>query len=502
MKIVLTKSEPLKPSVCWMDYWVSPYESAYSLLSKYTYLNGLRTPVIAREFIRQKLVRDKKKYDYSNFSLIQATHLDKGKMAAAFRIPEAAINDAFVPNEINPATIPMAEHLRFCPTCLKIGYHSIAHQFEVVQMCPIHNRRIQSHCLKCECRVQYRVHSTLFSRPFCCPHCTSLCYGTGVESMKKYSSLNEEEVEAFRDLISLIELKHKVFDCGVDINRATSFFNQEPVLLPGRLDSRPRTSYIAFLGSALRLTMPKQQSTKHLADCALQSVRHTGFLQKHEPTETQSRRRYPCDGQGIFRWQYYDEKLYELRTIYKAIRRHVYRRLLKGHKSCANLTLYHIWWNINGESTPAICPLAYAFVQWVSFWEGTSIPRQLITKPNHPPYRLMAWLSDSAPYTPKWWPPNVSVWVRHRIFALDCLRSFYSWVDVANRLLGHTAQLHWSKEYASHHASTYWLAQVRDPAPALIAFEKSSYPKPIGLLLPADTLHRREHRTTLGSIKR
>lgn len=502
MKIVLTQPEEVIPSICWMDNWISPYESAYSLLSKYTFLNGLRTPAIAREFIRCKLVSEKKKYDYANFSLIQATHLDKLKMASAFRMSESAVESAFVPDNIIPSSIPMSENLRFCPTCLKIGYHSIAHQFEVVQMCPIHDRRIQSHCLNCEKRVQYRVHSTLFSRPFCCPHCSSFCFGVGTDDITHYASLNEDESEQFRELVQLIELKYRIFDCGVDLHRSSSFFSQDPVLSASRLDARPRSSYIAFLGSALRYSMPNQKTTHLLTDCTLVTLRHSGFRQSHSPKASNRYQHYPCDGRGIFNWHFNDDKLFELRAIYKAIRRHVYRRLLKKHKYCANSTLHHFWWNINGETTEAICPLAYAFVQWLSFWEGTSIPRQLVQKPSHPPFRLMAWLSDSAPYTPKWWLPNVSAWVRHRVFALDCLRSFFSWVEVANRLIGNTRQLHWSKEYSAYQASTYWLASVPDPAPAMMAFEETSYPKPLGLLLPANTKHRNEHISSLKSIMR
>lgn len=502
MRIIVPRDEEMKLSHCWMDFWVSPYESAFSLLSKYTYLNALRTPDIGREFVRKKLGKISAQNNPINFCLLQPTHLDQEKMSLAMRLDMGAISYSFIPDGIKPSSIPVSEFLRFCPTCLKIGYHSVAHQFELLDVCPIHHIKIQSNCMNCNGAIQYRLNSTVFAKPFCCPHCLSLCYGAGLDDITRYKSLRKSEAQYFGDLIELFALKQQVFDTAVDIQRASALFDQQPILIANPANTRSKSSYLSFLGSALKYALPEFRPVNELFSCDLTWIQYSGFISPDARKARAAYQQYPCQTLDIFDWRLKDNKLFEMRPIYKSIRRYILRRILKKHRACVRTAANHIWWNIDGESTQPICTLSYAYIQWLSFWEGTAIPQQLFMKPTHPPFRVMAWLCDAAPYTPTTWPLNAARWLRCRVFALDCLRSFYTWVAVAQRMVKQKNSLTWAKTYSSEHATAFWLAQQREDFSVLMAYERSGQNKPITLLHPGGKEHFLKHAEMLRTIVR
>lgn len=65
---------------------------------------------------------------------------------------------------------------------------------------------------------------------------------------------------------------------------------------------------------------------------------------------------------GARPWFERDKKFWEILPIYKAICRHIWRRLLTKHRRCILSAARRIWWHIEGQKQPAICPKAYAFL--------------------------------------------------------------------------------------------------------------------------------------------
>ena len=95
----------LHTSYTWNDKYVLPYESEWSICSKFCYLNGLNI----REYRQHKnrINRYTTNNDIGKFS-----HID--------------------------FTMSLDTHVHICPECIKHGYHSIFHQSSLFTHCFIH----------------------------------------------------------------------------------------------------------------------------------------------------------------------------------------------------------------------------------------------------------------------------------------------------------------------------------------------------------------------------
>ena len=61
-------------------------------------------------------------------------------------------------------------HLRYCPDCLSIGYHSMVFQHWALGSCPLHGVRLLERCPNCSEPI--KITGALISRdPFACPRC-------------------------------------------------------------------------------------------------------------------------------------------------------------------------------------------------------------------------------------------------------------------------------------------------------------------------------------------
>ena len=64
--------------------------------------------------------------------------------------------------------------LRFCPACLQAGFHATLHQCLLLDLCPLHHKRLRSRCPACRSRIAYRFDSLAATHPYACPHCDAL----------------------------------------------------------------------------------------------------------------------------------------------------------------------------------------------------------------------------------------------------------------------------------------------------------------------------------------
>ena len=63
--------------------------------------------------------------------------------------------------------------LRFCSRCMARGYHSVVHQFEGLQRCPIHKTVLETRCRSCGKATRYHLNAKLIDAPFGCAQCGS-----------------------------------------------------------------------------------------------------------------------------------------------------------------------------------------------------------------------------------------------------------------------------------------------------------------------------------------
>jgi len=66
--------------------------------------------------------------------------------------------------------LPMLDVLRYCPECLRLGYHSTMFQYLGLARCPEHKCLLQVRCAACANKVVPTLQNTA-SDPFACPTC-------------------------------------------------------------------------------------------------------------------------------------------------------------------------------------------------------------------------------------------------------------------------------------------------------------------------------------------
>jgi len=119
----------------WKKNWCWPYESAWSILEKFKYANAisndslrkiisLRTSTSTMIFTQKLYVYRQSQFsedDFLEYFQISPTHFD-------------TLN-VFKGNDFNQL---FRKELYYCPTCIRLGYHSFLHQLSFVDLCPFH----------------------------------------------------------------------------------------------------------------------------------------------------------------------------------------------------------------------------------------------------------------------------------------------------------------------------------------------------------------------------
>ena len=72
-----------------------------------------------------------------------------------------------------------------------------------------------------------------------------------------------------------------------------------------------------------------------------------------------------------------EEVLREAQVIYRTLLRWLHRHVVHDHRGCVAAAQKHLWWDTEGETTQAFCPVAMAFLRWRMQWEGCRIPSSL-----------------------------------------------------------------------------------------------------------------------------
>lgn len=127
----------------WRKDWIRPYESLYSAFRTFSKVNALPYS------ISMKLISDGRSRGFSPDRLTNLKELSCSRPSRnfhPFRAEEYVIQfflsdtetDSF-PNLNNKAIeILLSSEHRYCPECIKIGYHSWLYQYRPLRECPIH----------------------------------------------------------------------------------------------------------------------------------------------------------------------------------------------------------------------------------------------------------------------------------------------------------------------------------------------------------------------------
>jgi hypothetical protein len=223
----------IKPSAfCWRPYWLSRFESLWSLLRKFAHLNAINHYEI-RKLFRCDGVSHKLDWTW-HFQKDDLRHfgaLDPSKLSIMFGIGDKGLAEATMLRYVQgyEAVILTSDVLRFCPTCIYQGFHSSLHQLLFLTNCPAHGDRLEVRCNECITpTIPYKLPFVSSGNLSNCAHMTH-----GLSQHLTYGKVGELQKEADnreKALLPIAELLIK----RVKINVAEQPIDQEVSPRTGR----------------------------------------------------------------------------------------------------------------------------------------------------------------------------------------------------------------------------------------------------------------------------
>ena len=136
-------------NVCWRKDWQRPYESLWSLLKKFAYLNAASVPDV-RSLVAPKSDED---YPYGLFraDLNTLVTVDPIKLQNAMAVNETtliqstALGYLGLTEVVNLASV----RLRYCVPCINSGFHTAFHQLLFFSHCSLHSSPLIDRCVGC-----------------------------------------------------------------------------------------------------------------------------------------------------------------------------------------------------------------------------------------------------------------------------------------------------------------------------------------------------------------
>lgn len=330
----------------WLSRWVQPFEGPLSLLWKFAWTNSLNASETCKSLFGKALLPDLGQARHGR-SLLMTHWMSGGSnvgVPGVAGVIEAQGMQQFAPNWV--WRLASDARIRLCPVCADVGYQTIFAQLDGLARCPIHDMPLQDTCMHCsQSTPRYALTIDTMKAPWHCPHCGKF-YGR-VFRPKSWMASAEKEDEIRWQLQPLAQWLRRIngtqlswpgYEEWLDRWRDTT------------TDREKRVATFVALSSIVPLCLPAKglaQASRTMLMRAGKSfaVTDTDFFQmraaKPNPTRI---------------------------AIYKAIRRHLFRRSV-GHCAIQGLrkesARYHLGWRDDALLlSHRLCPKLQAILLW------------------------------------------------------------------------------------------------------------------------------------------
>lgn len=445
VRIVLDIHEKPELSWCWRDDWTTGWDSIYSLLSKFAKLNAVDASTLIQIFLKDGTGKKTALIKSPDIDLRNSDLLDRKRISSITRLDDVMIGRAFTSDVFPNGQRKIATFLRWCPQCMKYGFHAAVHQVDYLSSCPLHGERIISECPKCRAQQPYRLNRKVFSAAFSCCRCGYVLSGAIYSPDTKSLRLDIGQAERISDITNLARYADDVLVLAFELDR-NSWRRGHGRFAIAKADLiRDYSQYAGFVTSVVNLL---QQECRQLT-LTLDNVATTG---RGVPVLLPNRKK---QGEGYkrekARWSLQLSKLY---SDYMTIRRYLWRHVIKPHQLCCRSASKKMWWRVNGSDIPQFCPLAEAFLRWRMYWEGCSSPGDLWSPMSAPPRGIVNWIDESSPMFHHGWSVEGEQWVVEHCFVLNCLSTFQ---DLFNDALKNRRDVvTWDRPSFSGAFNRYW----------------------------------------------
>jgi hypothetical protein len=510
-RIVLDQPVQLEKSWCWRDDWVTGFDSAYGLLSKFAKLNAMGARELAQLFIdrgcgqRTAIVRAPK------VDLRTCSFFDLTEMARVLRLDPEHLRHAFLLDRLTNSLRRSSDVLRWCPRCANAGFHSPVFQLDLLAACPAHGRTIRSRCPKCRAQIPYRLQPDVFAEPFCCPSCNADLAPALRDPKTRSLQMREPETAWITNMTRLFSFEDEMLPVKMELNRQRKLLGIGEAVFASGDWRRIESEYTGFVIQVLDDLEAERSGVQRALSFDQVSVTVMSTVCRPERLGVDRRKRArrakaPPDIQSSSALKRgWDDRLHASYQLYGAVRRHLWRHVVHEHQDCISTAGHHLWWHMEGEHTASFCPIAEAFLRWRMFWEACGTPCYLFAPMRKDPFGLAVWMASGAPVCPAGWTWEAEQWVSDHVLGRTCLGSFRDFLDIALRDRERD-RIDWDGHALSGRYESYWAVAGRDTLACPVRiYEQLCAPYQFRAVLDehrADHAHHHEHLTCLACVQR
>lgn len=475
-KILLDTYRDQAEQWCWREDWLVHGESAWTLFWKFAQLNQLTARELATIITNRTSGRRTAICAKPDVDLRDASAFDLDLLAKIFRVPASRIRQAFLYEILPGSVLRSHDHLRWCDRCLYRGFHSPLFQMRLTRTCPIHHHPLRDVCPSCARQIPYRLNNPFVLTPFHCPHCDFDFAPPMSGDRPQMLGLRQKHIS---NLSSLLKF-HRAADVDlVNVNDADRLFTsaRKVGVFHVNVDEADiQDRYASFIAQIVHEVAPGQYwqpsglrfgpVERHVRGCwrptlADDDGEDDEFDQADTGVEDSTVVSQVC--------------LAAINDTYKAVRRRLWRRVLKKHQCCIRCAAARMGRRMDGERTGGFCPHALAFIRWRMLWEGRSTPRYLLVRPANDYSGIVGWhLARPCP-VPDHWSTPTKTWIASHIFGATCLAAFdeiLKWSESACK----ADLVEWDRTKSPIDYTCLWAVAGRDcrDQPAVIYLRRSN----------------------------
>lgn len=481
------------PSWCWREDWRIGGESSYCLLGLLQALNVVTNKRLVAEFFDPIRGQNGREMKFHEVDLRSIATLRVARLARALRQPADALVRSFVMEAFEHGGTRSYSTLRWCPSCIRAGYHTNIFQMPVVQSCPAHRETLRSRCPRCNCSIPYKLSPSAVAPLFACVHC-GLDLIPKLRSGWKKPTLDSSVAGRLREHDKLMQFCDRLPLLAAEFIPASSQRSRSNFLVAPPKAGETAARYSAFVTQVMT------------------SLAATAQVDWHDPTDVcrfSERPRPKCRAEVVCKpmpgWPHHlvppsDGRLTQAACIYRSVRRHIWRRVLRRHHRCVMSACRHLWWSLRGTETATLCPVAAAYLRWRMQWESVPIATMLAHRPTISPLGLVSWLASAAPLGSIAWTAKVDEWLTGELLGRDLLADFF--ITLRDELKRPSkGRIPWTPAPAHALGGICWICVGRgtasSPARLFVRAEEAAVKAEQLLLSPG---HYREHLAKLARI--
>lgn len=510
-RIIVETPHSIDNAWCWRDDWITGYDSAFGLFAKFARLNAMGARELAFLFIDRECGQRSAILRAPKVDLRSSSLFDLTAFARHFRLDPKAIEHAFVVERLVNRRRRSSEVLRWCAKCARYGFHSATFQLDLIGACPVHGQMLRSRCPRCRSEVPYRLAPDVFAEPFCCPSCSFDLAPSLREIRPRSLKLRGNEEGWIDNLVRLFVFEDEMVPVRLELNRKRKHLGIGEFAISHADWRRLESEYTGFVRQVMGVLDAERPGVQHVLPFGPLTVCIKRFGGKTQLTQSKSPRRYktpdiPIDQKTSAQVKRaWDGKMRASYDVYNGVRRFLWRHVVRGHQACIASAAAHFWWNMDGDSTAAFCPVAEAFIRWRMHWESCGTPRYLFSPMRKDPMGLGGWLAAEAPICPNGWSKDSEQWVSDHVLGSHCLGSFWEFLEKSNANSKRN-KIDWDKHTHTGRYTSYWAVTGRDTAQCPIRiYEQVRSPCAIASSIngrDANRQHMRDHLSRLCAIVR